>query len=123
MRVSGCYTPVWGRYSVLSSPLLFSQCYRRQRTCQHDPEHRRRRRAALPPKKPSGDSDGAKLNGAVPVEVDAAEDMTTRMESEDPSIPTGDSAEDRRTPRPTTAATDEGVKDEEVDQLDWMQPD
>ncbi|KAG8991810.1 hypothetical protein FRB90_001215 [Tulasnella sp. 427] len=86
-------------------------------------EHRRRRRTALPPKKPSGDSDGARSNGAAPVEVDAAEDMTTRMESEDPSIPTGDSAEDGKTPRPNTAATDEGVKDEEVDQLDWMQPD
>lgn len=57
------------------------------------------------------------------MEVDVAEDMTTRMESEDPSIPTGDSPGDRRTPRPTTAATEEGVKDEEVDQLDWMQPD
>lgn len=106
-----------------TGPPTCDQCYRRQRTCQHDPEHRRRRRTALPPKKPSGDSDEAKPNGAAPVEVDGAEDMTTRMESEDPSIPTGDSAEDRRTPRPTTAATDEGVKDEEVDQLDWMQPD
>jgi len=96
-----------------------SQCYRRQRPCQHDPEHRRRRRTVAPVKKPGVTSEDGKSSAPIMVDVDG-EDGTTRMESEDPSIPADSPERGAIGPRPRLP-----VKDEEVDQLEteWMQPD
>ncbi|KAG8905254.1 hypothetical protein FRB99_000369 [Tulasnella sp. 403] len=99
-----------------TGPPTCDQCYRRQRTCQHDPEHRRRRRTTVPGKK-GGPSDDPKPAGSqAPFDVDQEDITTNRMESEDPSIPIH--SPEPRAPR-------QPVKDEEVDQLetDWMQPD
>lgn len=96
-----------------------SQCYRRQRTCQHDPEHRRRRRIAIAPKKPApATPEDLSVELPPPFDVDADDSAGTRMESEEPSVlPAAvDGTFTRLVPIP--------VKDEEVDQLetDWMQP-